>query len=529
MTSQTPNPSTVQSNAEHKKLDRSFIKGIAWTGASKYSVQIFTWVATLISARLLTPSDYGLMGMSSLYMGLIVSVSEFGFGSAIVTLRNLSDSQIAQINTLSILLGAVGFLITWFVAAPLGRFFDAPDLPSVITVMGLAIIFSSLQIVPTALLKKEYRFKAISIIWVIRALVQSSAVVVFAWFGFRYWSLALGSLIGCALSAILTFWVRRHWMAMPNFSSLTQVITFSGRMVATNLAWYAHENADNAIVGRILGQTALGSYRVAWDLACAPLEKVTSLICGVTPAFYSSLKDDHGSLRRYLLKPIGLIALVIFPAMIGMSLVANDAVPALIGPKWEDSIPVLQLLSFFACGRSIVPLFQQVLVATNETKFVMWNGIITLIVLCVAFIFGSRWGIVGIAAAWAIAYPVTAAPLYWKVHRKIGLAHTAFFQTLLPAINGSLLMALAVLAVKLVLDGRFGPVVWLVLKRYQWDTPYLLDIAAMLQWLLDGHFGHTVRLLVQVVCGGVVYVLAIWTFHREWLLAFRQGLANIRK
>ena len=529
MTSQPPEAPPPLSAAEHKRLDRSFIKGVAWTGASKYSIQIFTWVATVVSARLLTPDDYGLMAMASVYFGLILLVSEFGLSSAIVTLRNLSESQVAQINTLSVLLGLAGFLVSCLVAGSLGRFFDAPALPGVLTVMGFGFVITSFQIVPSALLQKEYRFKAISIIGAIRAIAQSSAVVVFAWMGFRYWSLVLAALLGSSLSTGLILLVRRHRLAIPCFPSLSPILNFSGRMLMTRFSWYAYHNADFVIAGRVLGQSALGSYRVAWDLAGAPLEKVTGLICSVTPAFYSAVKQDLNTLRRYMLRPAELIALVIFPAMLGTSLVARDLVLVLLGNKWEASIPVLQLLSFFACARSIVPLFEQVLIAVREENFVMWNAFITMIVLSISFLIGSQWGLVGIASAWVIAYPVSAVPLYRKVCRKIGLTHTEFFHTLLPAITGSVIMSLALVGVKAILNGHLGPVIGRIVQAGHWELPYFLKIAAMLQWLLDGHFGNIVRLVVQVACGAVVYVLALLFFHRERLLALRGGFAMMMR
>jgi len=530
MTSQSPKPNPQLTADEHNKLDRSFIKGVAWTGASKWSIQIFTWAMTLVIARILTPSDYGIVAMASVFYGAFDLITDFGIGSSIIMLTGLSKEQVSQINALSILLGLTGTLVSCAVAVPLGWFFATPDLSSVVAVMGLGFFINSFRTVPNALLQKERRFKVISLIGVIRSVAQSSTVVLLAWLGFRYWSLVLGILLSYTLGAALTLAVRRHGLAMPRISSLTHAAKFSGQVLVSNLAWYAYSNADFTIAGRVLGQVALGSYNLAWTLAYTPLEKVTTLVGSVTPAFFSAVKEDPTALRRYLLRPIEAIALILFPTMIGMSLVARDAVLTLLGDKWEASIPVLQLLALYASVRSIMPLFPQVLMALRETRFVMWNELISLILLPTAFYFGSQWGIHGIAAAWVIAYPVNAVPLYWRVHQKIGLSHVEFFRTLLPAITGSALMSLAVIAAKFVLDGQLeGSVNWLIAQVSPWESPIMLKAAPMLQWVLDGHFGTGVRLAVQVLCGAVAYVLALWVFHRERLLAFRRGLASMRK
>jgi len=483
----------------------------------------------LVIARLLMPGDYGIMAMAGLYISLLELMTEFGIGSSIVMLSGLSDSQISQINALSIMFGVAGLLLSCVGAVPLGLIFDAPALPAVIAVLGLGFIINSFQTVPSALLQKEHRFKAISIIGAIRGIAQSCTVVLLAFLGFSYWSLVAGNLLGSALSAALILRMRRHGLAWPRFSSLSRVLTFSWQVLVARLSWYTFSNADTAIAGRLLGQTALGSYALAWGLANTPLEKIATLVGSVTPAFYAAVKEEPSALRRYLLRPVEAIALVLFPTMVGLALVAKDAILTLVGVKWEASIPALQLLSLYASVRSIMPLFGQVLMAIGETKFVMWNAIISAILLPAAFLFGSRWGIVGIAAAWVIAYPVNAVPMYWRVHQKIGLTHSEFFRTLSPAINGTVFMTLAVVASKSLLDGDFWPMVQQAVQACPLDTPYLPQISQMLQWLMDGHFGPLIRLLAQVICGAVAYILTLWVFHRERLMAFSRGFAGMRK
>ena len=467
--------------------------------------------------------------MAGVFTGILALLTEFGIGSSIVMLSSLSEIQIAQINSLSILFGIAGFIASCALAIPLGIFFNTPSVPPVVVAIGLGFIINSFQTVPSALLQKERRFKALSVIEAIRSITQSFALVLFAWLGFRYWSLILGALLSYVLGVGLTLSIRRHRLAMPRLSYLSHVAKFSGQVLVGRISWYAYSNADFVIAGHLLGQTALGSYSLAWTLANTPLEKVTTLIGSVTPAFYAAVKEDPLALRRYLLKPVEVIALVLFPTMIGLSLVAKDAIVTLLGAKWEAAIPALQLLSLYASVRSIMPLFPQVLMAVGEAGFVMWNGIISMIVLPAAFFFGSHWGIVGIAAAWVVAYPVNAVPLYWRVHQKIGLAHAEFFRAILPAITGSVFMALVVVASKLLLDGYAWPMVQHFIQACPWESPYLPKIALMLQWLLDGHFGHLVRLIVQIVCGGVVYGLAVWIFHRDRILTLRHGIAKIHQ
>jgi teichuronic acid exporter len=478
--------------AELQRLDASLVRGIAWTGAAKWSSQVLAWISTLVVARILTPDDYGLVSLATVYLGVLTLASEFGLGSAVITLRDLTAEQIAQLNGLSVCLGFVGFAISCAVAVPLGRFFGSPGLPRVIVVMSIGFIISSVQPIPNALLQKELRFRLLSVIDVIRCFALSGAVMLFALLGFRYWTLVFGALLSSILGTLLTLAKRRHRLAWPCPSFLKHAIRFSRQVLVGRLAWYGYSNADFVVAGRMLGQTVLGTYTVAWNLANSPLEKITSLVGGVTPAYYSAVQEDRGALRRYLLKPTEAISLIMFPVMVGMALVSRDAVLAVLGQKWQGAIAPLQLLALYVCGRSIMPLIAQVLMVTGDSGFVMWNGIISAVVLPVSFLIGSRWGAQGIAAAWVMAYPINAVPLYLRASQRISLGIAEFWHALLPAIHGTLLMVLAVVIAKV---------------------------------LLSGHFTMVTRLVIQILMGAIAYIAVILLFHHDRLSIFRSGIS----
>src|SRR3989454_11636004 len=150
--------------ADIRTLDRSLVQGIAWTSGAKWAGQLLGWASTLIVARLLTPADYGLVGMASIYLGLITLVSEFGLGSTVITLRDLSEHQVAQLNGLSVLFGVASFAASCAAAVPLGRFFHAPQLPAVVVVMSTAFVVTAFKTVPFSLLQRELRFRALAIV-----------------------------------------------------------------------------------------------------------------------------------------------------------------------------------------------------------------------------------------------------------------------------------------------------------------------------------------------------------------------------
>ena len=131
-----------QPHAERRALDRSLLRGVAWTATAKWASQALSWVSWLIVARLLTPEDYGLVGMAAIYLGLITLLSEFGLGTAVLAVRELSVEQINQLNSLAVVLGLASLLASCVVAIPLGGFFHAPQLPLVVVAMSATFVIT---------------------------------------------------------------------------------------------------------------------------------------------------------------------------------------------------------------------------------------------------------------------------------------------------------------------------------------------------------------------------------------------------
>ena len=477
-------------HAKARALDRALLHGVAWTAAAKWASQALTWVSWLIVARLLTPEDYGLVGMAAIYLGLITLLSEFGLGAAVLAVRELSVEQLNQLNGLAVLLGLASLLASCIVAIPLGRFFHAPQLPLVVVAMSTTFVITSFKTVPLALLQRDLRFKTLAFIDLSQALVLAISMVGFAVAGFRYWTLVCGGVLSALISTGAILRLRHARFAWPRRKSLKPAITLSSNILISRLCWYVSSNADFLVAGRILGKAALGFYNVGWTLASVPVDKVTALVGQVTPAFLSAVQTDPAALRRYLLRITEGIALITFPLGLGLALVAQDFVLVILGSKWSATIAPLRLLAAYAAIRSITPLLPTVLHTIRDTRFEMWNMVAAAVVMPTSFYLSvQRWGTVGLAAAWVLVDPIFAFMLYWRTFSKIALSPRAYFRALWPALSGSVLMAGAVLAVA-------------VLSPSEW-TPSL-------------------RLAAQIGAGVLTYGLACVVMHRERFEAFRE-------
>jgi PST family polysaccharide transporter len=433
--------------------------------------------------------------MGMLYLGLVQMASEFGVGAAIVRFRDLTEDQIRQFNGLSVILGSLGLLASVGMAIPLGWFFKEPRLPLVLVVMSTVFLISSFRVIPQALLNRRLRFRKLALIEGTQSLVGAAATLTLALLGFGYWALAVGFVISALAYTTLMLIENREGFARPRRTSIREPLTFSTHMVLSRFAWYAYSNADFAVIGKLLGGAALGAYTLGWTLSGMTVEKITAVISRVTPAVFCKVQTDLAAIRRYLLLITEGLALVTFPACVGLALVANDFVRAALGERWIVAIAPVQLLALAATYRSIQPLIPQVLFAIGESRLNLQNALLTAFVLPVGFVVASRWGIRGVAAAWLVIGPIMFGVLLLRTLRLIQLPLKRYLASLWPAISSCLLMVAAVFGVR-----RLLPV---------GGSVYL-------------------SLIVNMVVGGAAYVSVLLLFHRNRVKALRTMLAVVR-
>jgi len=281
-----------------------------------------------------------------------------------------------------------------------------------------------------------------------QGLVQALVTLILAFLGFRYWALVLGILsVSITPASLILIW-RRHSFALPKFSSIRKAIHFSRHVLIAQLCWASYDNSDFIIAGRVLGEAPLGAYTLAWTLAHTPLDKLTSLVNRVTPAFFATIQTDTEALRRYLRNITGSMALLVFPVTVGMGLVAPEFVPFVLGSKWSGVVAPLELLALHALIRSNIILLTPLLCVIGEERLLMWNSVVALLVLPISFYLGSHWGTVGIAAVWVVVFPLTQLRLFSRIFQRIRLTPSEYLGALWPALSGCTVMAIAIDALK---------------------------------------------------------------------------------
>jgi teichuronic acid exporter len=480
---------------EARNLDRSLVQGVAWTVGVKWSSQIITWAATLIVARTLSPDDYGLFAMATVFTSLVEMISDFGMGTAIVKHQDLTTKQIAQINGLCVLLGLTGWALTCLAAYPLSLFFHTPALVAVVMTLGAAFFITAFRIVPLSLLQRDLQFRSAAINDGSQAILLSVAMVALAISGFQYWALVFGNLLSGLLTTLLACRLRPMSFAWPRYQEIKEALTFGGHMVVLRFCWYITSTADQLVAGKVLGQRALGGYSIAQTIAGLPMEKLTSVVMRVLPSIISTVQDDTTALRRYVLRFTEGLSVVTMPAAVGLALVADDLVHVALGDAWLIAILPLQLFSLSVAYRSTLPILPSVAAIVGLSRIIMRISIVTAIVLPIAFLIGSRWGIGGIAAVWLIVYPILVIPYFLVVFRRIDMRSYEYLRALWPAASSTAVMA---------------AVVYGAHQFFYMHSPVAL------------------RLATEIVLGVLSYSIFFITFHRKRATALKDIFRMMR-
>jgi teichuronic acid exporter len=482
---------------EQRKLDVRFAGGLAWTAGAKWATQFLTWGSTVAIARILFPADVGIAEIAGIFNNITNVLAEFGIGTAVLHMPELDRRTLGQLHLFSMFL-CTGIFIFAVLSAPLLAIFFRSDHVLFFAANGFAFLLTGLQAVPFGLLQRDMDYKKLSLVEALTVLVQAVVTVLAALAGWRYWSLAAGGFAGrLAATGLICYW-KPVPFAWPRWADIRRPVEMGRHVAVSRVTATACAMADSIVVGRFLGESALGTYRMAMNLASAPAEKVSSLIMRTASPLFANVMDDVPLVQRYYLIITEFLSLSVMPLMLGLVMVAPQAVAVVLGPRWVGATVPLQWLGLFMIVRVLGILAEQVLVSQRLTRFTMRISIVNFAVMITAFIVAARWkGSAGVAAAWIVLSPVTILPLLIILLRKIRLPVRQYAAALLPAAAGSAVMGLAI---------------WILNRQ-----------------LSSPHLAPQIRLPVLVAAGGLVYAGFILSLFRGRIARYTNFLSNLRR
>ena len=431
------------------------IAGVSWTIVAQAWNQGSQFVVSVILARLLTPSDFGLVGMIMVFTGFAALFGGTGFCSALIQRQGLQERHYSTIFWFNVILGLL-LTLAFVAGAPLvSRFYNEPKLAVLTRLLSVNFLIGSFGMVQGAMLNRTMGFRAIAIIQIAVGTVSGAAGIGMALTGFGVWSLVVPRLLTSPIDLFFLWSVTRwHPKAIFDRSALKELLGFGSSATAVGILNYWERNADNLLVGKFLGTSALGIYSRAYSTMLLPVSQVWGVLSKVMFSALSRLQDDRARTKDIYLRCLSMIALVTFPMMMGLLCVADHFVLAVYGAKWAAVVRVLQILSLVgmlqSLGTTIGWIFQSQGRAGWMLKWEIAAGAITII----GFLIGVRIGTIE-AMAWSYA-ATNIVLIYWSfvvVGKLIDMAVREVVASVLGSFWCSAAMAGAVYAIGLALPG----------------------------------------------------------------------------
>lgn len=403
-------------------LETRTVRSIGWTATSRIAQLLMSLLISVILARLLTPSDFGLIAMVTVFSNFVSIFAGFGLSSAIVQKEEVSDEALSSTFWINVGLGA---LLTGALAASapvIAVFYSQPGLTPIVVFISTIFFITSFCNVSYGLLTKRMNFKALAIITVCATGVSGIAGVFLAFSGYGVWSLAWYTVLNSVFTTVLTLiyarWVPHFLLGLRHVKGL---LGFGANLTGSTFVTYFAQNMDNLLVGRFLGSAALGFYNLAYNLLVLPVSSISNVVGTVMFPALSIIQHDKQLVRDSYVRANRYIGAASFPLMIWVLVTAPQLVRVVYGPKWISVIPLIQIFALAGLEQSIATNVSWIFTSQGRPEVMFKLSIFTTVALLVSFIVGLRGGVEGIVIAYTIALYLTAYPIFAIAFRLVDM------------------------------------------------------------------------------------------------------------
>lgn len=352
------------------------------------------FIIGIVLARLLFPEQFGLIGMLMIFMAVSQAFLDSGFGAALIQKRNASQTDICSIFYFNILVGLLAAGLLCLFAPWIAAFYNQPILTSLTRALSLTIVINSFGLIQGVLLVRAINFKTQTKVSLIAGTLSGLIGIILAVMGFGVWSLVIQQ-IASSFFRTSFLWFYSSWRPelIFSFNSLREMFGFGSRLLFSSLLNQIFDNIYFVVIGRLFSAADLGFFTRAKTLNDLPSQTLGEMVGRVTFPVFSTIQDDPVRLKRGLKKALTTLALVNFPMMIGLALIARPLVLALLTEKWSGSVPFLQLLCIAGLLFPLHLINLNALQSLGRSDLFLRLEIIKKVLVVVNIAITWRWGI----------------------------------------------------------------------------------------------------------------------------------------
>ncbi len=332
---------------EEQSLKQKATHGVLWSFVDQIGTQAMGFVIGIILARILAPSDYGLIGMLSIFTGIASSLIDSGFSQALIQKVDRTEADFSTVFYYNLGIGVI-FYVLLFIASPwIADFYNVPLLESITKALALIFVINSLTVVPRTKLNIKVDFKTQTKISIVTMIISGTIGITLAVKGFGVWALVFQNIIG-AICNVAMFWFYYRWKPLLVFSkeSFHRLFGFGSKLMVTGLLNNIYTNIYTMVIGKVYSASDLGYYTRAQQLQTLPTKNITSLLLRVTFPILCTVQDDDKRLIAIYKNLIRMVSFITFPLMFLLLAVARPLIIILVTEKWLPTVDLFQILCF---------------------------------------------------------------------------------------------------------------------------------------------------------------------------------------
>lgn len=405
---------------------------------------VLTIAATSVMARLLRPSDYGLIGMVAFFTNFVAMFKDLGLSVATIQKSEVSRDQVSTLFWLNVAFSVAITVLTIALSPLISWFYGDPRLMAVTVVTAIGFVLGGLTVQHEALLRRQMRFFSLVSIVLIATVVGYVVGIFMAWRGFSYWSLVYSQL-ALLLTNTVGVWIVCRWRpGLPKRNSgVRSMLAFGRNFTGFSIINYFSRNLDNLLLGKVWGANELGLYNRAYQLMTLPIDQVNEPVTSVAIPALSRIKDEEQRYRQAYLRMLEKIAMFTMPGIAFMMATSDWIVQVVLGPQWSATSRIFLLLGLTGLFQPIANTTGWLFLTQGRSRHMLQWGLISGPLTVASILLGLPWGAVGVAASYSFTRVLLTDPLlFWFVGRTGPVRTKDFYRTIAPFTFASV-MALA--------------------------------------------------------------------------------------
>ncbi len=369
-----------------------------WTVSDKIGIQLFSFVVGIFLARLLTPFDYGVVGLSTIFIALTDMLIESGFSNALIRKQDRSQIDLSTAFIFNISLSLFLYVLLFFLSPYIAVFFDTPILSPVLRIVSINVVINSLCVVQNAIFLAEFRLKILAIINFVSLLPSSFVALLLAFKGYGVYALVLQSVIGGVIRFLL-LWYFAKWRPSLEFSkqSFAYLWGFGSKLILTRFIGICFNKVNTFIIGKYIGKTDLGYYSKAESLSSQPDSVISGVILKAAVPIFSECQDDKTELLARFRKYSRIFSLVLCYICGALFLIARPLIILLWTAKWDDTVILFRILLLASILSPLSALNLILLQVLNKTGVSLKLEIIKKMIYLPVIFVGALYGLLGLA------------------------------------------------------------------------------------------------------------------------------------